>query len=345
MVKCGACGKFLSAAETVRCIKCSGSFHKACVAIPESASVKGWICPGCKIKIPREDNTSTPLKGISATYGAPASPSQLDDTAHNVTEEFRMDLAMEIRAFRNELSALRAEVRECRTEILDLKVILNSYDEKISSMETRIMALETKNNNPTSAMETLEVAVTELKAQLNTRDQELLSSDINITGIPERSGENIMSIIRVMAVKLGVDLDDRDVTRVERVGSTRRDRVSGGGESSASGGDFDVADHRPRTVAVRFARQTVREQWLRAARVRRVLTSGDLEIPGPTRRIYVNERLTRLNARLFYLARQAGLRCQWKYVWTRNGRILARKTDGQKIVQIRSECDVARVFV
>ncbi|CAG9782324.1 unnamed protein product [Diatraea saccharalis] len=346
MVKCSSCGKFLSAAESVRCGKCSCSFHKPCVAIPETATVKSlWLCPGCKLKIPRGDNTSTPLKGLSAEYTVSDSPPHMDDTAHDVTEEFRVDLALEIRSFRNELGGLRAEVRECRADIAELKSVINRYEEKITSMENRIVTLETNMSIPTSAVGTLEVAVAELKAQLNDKDQELLSNDVDLTGIPEQSGENVMSIVRAIAVKFGIELDDRDVVKADRVGSSRRNRISGGGDASGAVVGGDAGEQRPRAIAVRFTRQTVREQWLRAARVRRVLTSGDIEIPGPSRRIYINERLTRVNRRLFFLARQAGSERRWKYVWTRNGRILARKSDGQQSVQIRDERDISKVFV
>lgn len=62
------------------------------------------------------------------------------------------------------------------------------------------------------------------------------------------------------------------------------------------------------------------------------------------KRVYVNEHLTRSNARLFHLAREAGQRSRYKYVWTREGRIYARKEDGVSAVRIRSDADIKEIF-
>ncbi|KAF9803255.1 hypothetical protein SFRURICE_007101 [Spodoptera frugiperda] len=85
-------------------------------------------------------------------------------------------------------------------------------------------------------------------------------------------------------------------------------------------------------------------QLLHAARVRRGLTTADLNLHGQPKRVYVNEHLTRSNARLFHLAREAGQRSRYKYVWTREGRIYARKEDGVSAVRIRSDADINKIF-
>lgn len=339
MMKCGACGKFLSASDCIRCTKCDTAFHKACVAIPGSASVRAsWTCPGCKIKIPREDNTSTPVKGIADAY-TPGSPVRLDDTALNTTEEFKIDFGLEIRSFRNELKAARHEVHQCRVEISEFKATLSSFDVKISEIEGRLTTLE---NNfakiAPSNTDTFEETIAELKAQLNERDQAALLNDIEISGFPEQSGENISNVVSMLSTTLGVPFDDKDVVMMERVGSTRRNRVEG-------------VLQRPRTIAVRFARRAIRDQWLHAARVRRSLSTAD--VGGVTdkpkgdsgaNRIYINERLSRSNRKLFFQAREAGKKYNWKYVWSRDGKILARKEDGQSALLIRHDKDITNFF-
>ncbi|CAG5016480.1 unnamed protein product [Parnassius apollo] len=195
MPKCGACGKFLSKADSIRC-NCSAAFHKACVAIPETSSVKGaWVCPGCKIKKPREDNTSTPVKGLADTYQS--TPNSKNNSADNTTEELKVDLVLEIRS---ELKAIREEVHECRLEISEFKATLSSFEIRMNEIETRISALENKNSQIASSSNTsaLEDTITELKVQLNNRDQELLSNDVEISGITELGGENLMSTVTVL---------------------------------------------------------------------------------------------------------------------------------------------------
>ncbi|PZC70384.1 hypothetical protein B5X24_HaOG216906 [Helicoverpa armigera] len=73
MPNCGACGKFTAVRDTVKCNKCPASFHRICVNLPASANISpNWMCPGCKAKQPRADNSQTPVKGIEICPSPPA---------------------------------------------------------------------------------------------------------------------------------------------------------------------------------------------------------------------------------------------------------------------------------
>ncbi|KAL4714651.1 hypothetical protein ACJJTC_004641 [Scirpophaga incertulas] len=181
----------------------------------------------------------------------------------------------------------------------------------------------------------MEEAVSDLKFQLNEREQDLLANDLEITGVPEKKGENLLNLSSILAIKLGVTFDERNIVHLERLGPVRRNRVEG------SDGD---SERRSRTIAIRFARRATRDQWVRAARVRRSLDTNILELPGPPTNIYINERLSRYKRHLFFLARQAAKNKNWRFVWTRNGQIFARKAEGNGSIYIRTEKDVEKIF-
>ncbi|CAG5034621.1 unnamed protein product [Parnassius apollo] len=86
----------------------------------------------------------------------------------------------------------------------------------MSEIETRISALENKSSQIATSSNTiaLEDAIAELKVQLNNRDQELLSNDVEISGITELGGENLMSTVTVLSTKLGITLDKKDIVNV-----------------------------------------------------------------------------------------------------------------------------------
>ncbi|KAL4720597.1 hypothetical protein ACJJTC_003639 [Scirpophaga incertulas] len=255
MVKCGACGKFLSTTDRACCHKCTAAYHKACVALPTLANVKdSWICPGCKIKIPKSDNT--PCKPHTAGND-PACPPPAEDVTHGSAEEPKLDLAVEIRSLRNELKSVRNEVREYRRE---MQAALGSFDTKLCEFESRLSAIEKKQEQISLPNEKIEEAVSDLKFQLNEREQDLLANDLEITGVPEKKGENLLNLSSILAIKLGVTFDERNIVHLERLGPVRRNRVEG------SDGD---SEQRSRTIAIRFARRATRDQWVRAARVRR----------------------------------------------------------------------------
>lgn len=179
----------------------------------------------------------------------------------------------------------------------------------------------------------LENRLLQLQAESNNRDQATLCNDVEIAGCPEVANENCTHLILTIAKKLGVELDERDVVSVERAGPPRVATVSG--ETGAQ--------PRPRALAVRLARRTLRDALLRAARVRRALTTEGLH-SGPAKQLYVNERLTKHNRVLFQKARRLALDQNFKFVWTREGKIFARKQEGSPRHQLRFEEDLWRVF-
>ncbi|KPJ10694.1 hypothetical protein RR48_02962 [Papilio machaon] len=133
-------------------------------------------------------------------------------------------------------------------------------------------------------------------------------------------------------------LDERDIVSAERVGrKTVLVENERGTEAAAT-----LA--RPRALVVRLVRRSARDELLRAARVRRILDSAGVVSSVAPRRVYVNERLSRLNKQLFYKAREESRRLKWKFAWTKNGKIFVRRDYTQTAVRIRDQADITRVF-
>lgn len=53
--------------------------------------------------------------------------------------------------------------------------------------------------------------------------------------------------------------------------------------------------------------------------------------------IYVTESLTSYGRKLFFLARNIAKDLNYKYYWTRNGKIYLRKTEGDPFIEIKNE--------
>lgn len=312
------CGKYLSNNDCVRCSKCPGSYHRSCLANPPTGKGSSWLCEVCKPRTPS---------------GSQASPMEDHADSHEI------DLGSELRSFRVELGAMRSELRELRAEMAEFRHSIQSCYNRMDSLDERMGKLEkrfedTHETQHSSLLGTIE----DLKRQLNEREQDSLANDIEIAGVPEENGEQPNHLLSLLTIKLGVQIDERDVMYAERAGIVRRNR-------SESGDVTGETMQRPRAIVVRFTRRTVRDSVLRAARVRRDLTAADLEVRGAAaQRIYVNERLSRVNRSLFYKAREAGRRMKWRYVWTKDGRILARKDIGKPAMFIKCESDIARIF-
>ncbi|CAG9572878.1 unnamed protein product [Danaus chrysippus] len=111
--------------------------------------------------------------------------------------------------------------------------------------------------------------------------------------------------------------------------------------------DCITADHsgqtRPRPIIVRLAHRAVRDEMLRAARVRRGCDSSGI-VESEAKRFYVNERLTPMNRHIFYKTRELGRSDGWRYIWTRGGRIYARRNGDSETRRIRTLEDTIKFF-
>ncbi|GBP28618.1 hypothetical protein EVAR_85817_1 [Eumeta japonica] len=117
------------------------------------------------------------------------------------------------------------------------------------------------------------------------------------------------------------------------------------GTSSVWTKHTDLRDsERPRPLVLRLARRVHRDRLLAAARVRRSTTTAGLALSFDERRLYLNERLTRLNRQVFYTAHRDSLNANWKYVRTRDGKIYARKEHGTPRYRLRAEIKIEQIF-
>lgn len=326
MNKCSACGKFLSSSGAALCTSCPLIYHKGCVSIAETSNVsKNWSCPECKSMVRTGERKSTPLKAPSpSTNTVPGLIAGLS----------RSDPSEDERAMKSEIAEYMEELREFRKEMIEFRASVAGIGRRLDGIENRLDALEQRDlTGGSKKIGELESTIAELKLELNERDQETLLSDLDIGGIPETMGENTTHTIIVLAAKLGVKIEDKDIVFAERVG------LRGATVSSEVDGR-----ERVRRVIVRLARRHLRDELLQAARVRRNMNSADAGFPGPTHRIYINERLTRNNRQIFYKVREECRKHSWRYFWTKKGRIFIRQSDGKQAFTIRSISDIVRIF-
>lgn len=318
--------------RSVTCSECSSLYHRSCVALGLGVEVPDWNCGACRAALARARRPPTPETGFSAAPEGCLGAAQLNTTATNDTVE--SELAMELRLLREELRAMRCDIQCCRSEIGDLKSSITQCTTRLNVLDTKVALLEQNmaSSKSSTNLAELERVVAQLQSDINERDQALLSNDVELTNISEMPGENLPHLMLVVATSLGVKLEERDVISASRVGAhqLRVDDPAG------------PTPLRPRPIAVRLSNPALKKELLQGARVRRGATTTDLGLSTPPRRFYVNERLTKLNRILFRRAREAGRGNGWRFVWTKGGRIFARRDEGSPVRVIKCEEDVKK---
>lgn len=333
--KCGACGRFASISESVKCMKCSLSFHKQCVKISNDARIQKWQCRECKSKAPGASVTAI---GTPSSGGSGSTDAEFTDACVESGDRGRcecVDLNKDIKFIREQLTNILNEMSFFRQEILNINRNLGELNNRVGDVEKRVATLEQKASDTNSVSEAskMEETITELKSQLNDRDQALFLTDIEISGVEEVKGENPLNIVSLIASKIGVSLEERDVVSVMRTGVRHtRDDASG------------TVNLRSRPLVVRLARRVIRDQLIKEARVRRGADTAGLNVGTVPRKFYINERLTRTNKQLFYKVREEGRRKGWRYIWTRDGCVYVRRESDTPRFRIRSDADISKIF-
>lgn len=375
--KCAGCTKPLPKKEYLRCALCKAAYDIECANVSskryyafyalEKQRRDSWKCPECQSKMPKTGNVNTPVRsGVQDGFDSTSiddSPNNLNDRnvtlraksckivaaeggAANLsfnqnrtedlggTEVVASNIMEELKLFSGEMRAAREEMCMFRETVAGLFDTIKAQNIRIELLEDRINILESKlneNHNHKCNASDLDGTILQLKMEIHDKDQEMLVNDVEIAGFPEVRNENTVHAVQTIAMKLGVQLEDRDIVSAERVGPPRA-FLEGQGAP------------RPRPLAVRLTRRHTRDALLEAARVRRRLSTEGMGLPGATRFFYVNERLTRHNRQLFQKAREVAAQMNWKYVWTRGGRVYARQEHEKERHRLRTDRDLAKVF-
>lgn len=199
--------------------------------------------------------------------------------------------------------------------------------DRISLVEDNCAALSTIPKNLTEANETIQ----HLLKENNNSKQFSLINNIEISGINFNKGENLLSILRELCLKVGFALQDSDVDMIQRV--RRYQNLDKNTQENT----------RPPAIIVRFTQRKRKDELLSAVRARRGTTTVDLGLPGPASNVYVGDHLTPSNKLLLKRARQIKIDLQYSYLWVRDCKIQMRKNDGNKVLYINSHADLDKL--
>lgn len=73
------------------------------------------------------------------------------------------------------------------------------------------------------------------------------------------------------------------------------------------------------------------------------LSSATVGLPGPAVPIYISESLTNKDRKLFALARDTAKSLQYKFCWTKRGKIFMKKSEGETRIEIKNEADLTNL--
>lgn len=185
-------------------------------------------------------------------------------------------------------------------------------------------------NEKLAKIDKLEMEVSELKQTVlmlekgnNEREQELLSNNIEIHGMPEIANENLPTMMSTIATIIGCPLYQSDIEYVSRI--SKRNRTQ------------DTTDGRPGNIIAKFTSRKKKDEFIAAIKKKKGITSKGIGMAGADQRIFVNDHLTRKNKSILRSAKRFKNEHMYQFLWVRSGKIYLRKNDTSPPIHV--SCD------
>ncbi|KAH9635529.1 hypothetical protein HF086_003143 [Spodoptera exigua] len=161
------------------------------------------------------------------------------------------------------------------------------------------------------------------KKKLHEAEQQSLKQNLEIVGVEYIPGENLREIVTKIGDEIGVK--SNDIEWVKRNKQSKK-------------------ENKPSPIMVGFKPSGIesREEWLVNRRKLIELNSSVFTGGSATNKVYINEDLTKATKTLLWNAKRQ-LKGIYKYIWVTNGKILAKKKDGDNTTWIRSEIELGQL--
>lgn len=229
-------------------------------------------------------------------------------------------------------------------KIDDLKLTLEELMQKQHQLQKDFDSLVKTSNDHSNNLEKLEKTVEEntsnikniynaidlMEHKVNTVFQQKLARNLIINGIPKEPNEVIGEVISSIFTNMGMNVAESDIEESWRI----HDR------------------NLSPPVIVKLKNKSIKDMILKL----RKQTNLKGQIKGKSmyakdfgfdseNQIYINEELTQETRYLFSAAKkQLKEQADFKYVWVSEGKILARKNENEKVLNIRGNCDILDII-
>lgn len=302
---CGVCN--VSCSDVNKVVKCVGPcgrvFHLECVTSKTRGSTKDWYCEDCKKSKPASTTSSRSAESTSVTK----------EFLVNVIESFKAEVFQELKNHSSQLNDFKKSLEFFSAKMDEHTKTMELIKEQNKTINKENEILKRSNAELVKNMSVLEAKVRDLE-QYSRRD------NIEVNGIPKTNGEDVKEILKVLGRAIGMEVDSSAVVAAHRVPSYNKTRT-------------------PALIA-RFNTRELRDTWLLKFRAKKTLLASEINANFPQTKVYIGEHLTPDNKLLFRNLKDESHHLRIKYVWCREGRFYARKSDEHNSVRVYTVDDL-----
>lgn len=339
--KCAICVKTVR--DGIECSVCKKLFHFICAQKEHGFERRGtdretWMCSTCRSasQLASErsgESAGNPGSSKSSSGQDLLTSSPKESVLKGVDEQSHFAVLNDISARISHMQAqlttiysIQQDLQEVKSDIAVMKVTLN---ERLDNLFTRIGDIDTR----VSAVECLKSDVEELKEQVkiimedgHKNEQWVRRSNIQINGVPQKAGENLVKTVVALANRSGFPLNpETDIDFVTRVA------VRSGDEKKA------------KPIVLKMQSRYKKDDFLASLRKLRDCKASDVGFQDSNSRIYFNDHLSSRNKQLLVQAKLKAKEKSYAYCWVRNCTIMVRKSDKSPVIHITSSESLKKI--
>lgn len=308
-VNCSVCNELcVDESAIVKCLgNCGNACHLNCVSQKTRGAKKEWLCDTCKT-----EKSSSLASSKSATV-----TSISKEFLVNTIDAFKQDMLVEFK--KN-----TAENAELRTSLSFLSDAVDKNNALMANIMSELKKTQEENCKLRQENLQLRNTVNSLEVRVRNVEQHSRRQNIEIDGVPETQGEDVSTILRDVAKSIGLEMKPEKVVAAHRVPTFNKKRAP--------------------PIIVRFATYEARDVWIAAFKNVRPLTANKINPNfSSSHKVFINEHLSPENKQLLSKTKEVAKAKQYKYVWSREGKIFVRKVDGEKCKRVDSLCDLEKL--
>lgn len=306
-MECAKCNKGLSKnGSHFQCQACFGTFHRGCIK-GLLADIRAGICrTHC-------NNCET--------------DSRTDDDEQ---DEIKKDFEKILKDIQKKVSGIPTLRSQLESISSSMSMLSDKYDILIAEHEQskqKITELKKNVTNINNKIIYLEKCNSALEQKVQEYDQASRKNNLEIVGVEQLPEENLREVVTKTGQLINVSS-----TEIDWVSRRRQQRTDSG---------------KPAPILIGFKATNSgakeRDTWIAQRRNLKEFTSDVITGGTMQNKVFINEDLTKAAKELLWNTkkRMHGL---WKYVWVSNGKILAKKNDGDKAVWVRAESDLEEII-
>lgn len=233
------------------------------------------------------------------------------------------DIMKELKLMTAHNSTITNKINACQQSIEEIKTTLNNQELKLGEYISLTNELKKQND----AMET---QISQLSNKLKHLEQYSRANCVELHGIPATAQEDIFKIISSVGKVVAFNITPAMIDIAHRLRPK------------------PYAANKPSGIIIKFVRRYDKDAFLKAVKTKRNLNSHNLIelqmlMEYPICSIFAVESLSPDNKQLFHKYKQFKKDNNFKFLWTNNGKIFLRKSEGSFACIITTEDDIKKL--